>query len=263
MPKPVFVVTGPRSGSTLVVALLDSHPRIAMSNEAAYVTFLRKAFLLASTPSSRTIDDGEGFVTPGILPERYCRDFAHAFLTTARPFVDEFYRRLDVGDHDWFGDKVMSCNDLDFALKHFPEAAIVQLVRDPRDVIASTFAHQQVNPASWLESEFDTRVDHMERFLRESGVMLAGRDHFFLRYEDLIADLDGKTGEMLASLGLEVTDEVRDYQREAAGALFTSHGTSASPSASVGRWANDFTAAQQALVNDRLGEQLRRLGYES
>ncbi|MCA8976752.1 MAG: sulfotransferase [Planctomycetes bacterium] len=262
MPRPVFVVTGPRSGSTLVVALLDSHPRIAMTNEAAWVTFLRKAFLLASTPSSQAIDDGEGFATPGILPERYTENFAYSFLTTLRPFVTDFYRRVGGGDCDLFGDKILSCNDLAFAIRHFPEAAFVQLVRDPRDVIASTFAHQKVNPASWLESAFATRVDHMERFLRETHGMLAGKDSFFLRYEDLITDLEGKTAAMLAALGLEVTDEVRAYQRDAAGKLFRSHGTSESPAASVGRWRTDFTAEQQAMAADRLGDQLRRLGYE-
>lgn len=261
MPKPVFLVTGPRSGSTLVVALLDSHPKIAMTNEAAYVTFLRKAFLLASTPSSRVIDDGEGFKTPGLLPERYCENFAYSFLSTVRPLVDEFYRRVGASGHDWYGDKVLSCNDLAFALQHFPEAALVQLVRDPRDVIASTFAHQQKNPAAWLESEFEIRVDHMQRFLRETGAMLNEREHFFLRYEDLIEDLEGKTAAMLASLGLEVADEVLAYQREAAAGLFSSHGTSATPAASVGRWRQDFTTEQQALANERLGQQLQRLGY--
>jgi len=263
MPTPVFVVSGPRSGSTLVTALLDSHPRIAMTNEAAWVTFLRKAFLLASTPSSQEAADDEGFRTPGLLPERYAENFAYSFLSVVRPFVDEFYRRVTGGgDYDFYGDKILSHNDLAFAVRHFPEAVMIQLVRDPRDVVASTFAFQKEHPASWLESQFMTRVDHMERFLRDSHAQLENRDSFFLRYEDLVADVEGKTAEMFASLGLEVTDEVLGYQRDAARRLFDSHGTSKSPAASIGRWKNDFTPEQQQLANDKLGDQLRRLGYE-
>lgn len=233
-----------------------------MTGESAWVTLLRKAFLLSSTPSSQEIDDGEGFRTPGILPERYTEDIARSFLTTIRPFVDEFYRRVGAEGHEFYGDKVLSCNDLAFALEHFPEAALIQLVRDPRDVIASTFAHQKVNPASWLESGFETRVDHMERFLRETEARLENRDRFFLRYEDLVADLSGKTMEMLSSLGLGVTEEVVAYQRDTAQKLFASHGTSQSPAASIGRWRKDFSAEQQAMAKERLGKQLEQLGYE-
>ena len=257
MPKPVFVVTGPRSGSTLVVALLDSHARIAMTNEAAWVTFLRKSFLLAKTPSSQEIDDGEGFRTPGLLPERYTESFARSYLTLLGPFVTEFYRRNGVdfaaGGCDYYGDKILSRADLIFALHHMRDAALIRLVRDPRDVIASTFAFQREHPASWLESEFAIRVDHMARFLLETGAALQGREHFFLRYEDLVADVAGKTAAMLAHLGLEVTAEVLEYQRGAAAELFSSHGTSASPAASIGRWRRDLTAEQQALANERLG----------
>ena len=116
-----------------MVALLDSHPRIAMTNEAAWVTFLRKAFLLSSTPAGRWVDDGENLRTPGILPERYTRAVAESFLTVMHPFVAELFRRVkDRADPAWFGDKVMSLPDLQFAIEWFPDAAFVQLVRDPR-----------------------------------------------------------------------------------------------------------------------------------
>lgn len=266
MSRPVFVVTGPRSGSTLVVGLLDSHPRIAMTNEAGWVTFLRKSFLLAKTPSSAVIDDGEGFETPGLIPERYVENFARSFLALVPAFVNEFHRRIGVelsGDAcDWFGDKIVSHNDLAFAVRRFPDAAMIQLVRDPRDVVASTFAYQKEHPAAWLESDFLVRIDHMKRFLRDTDAQLRERERHFLRYEDLVADIEGRTAEMLAFLGLEITDEVRGYQEDAARRLFASHGTSDSPAASIGRWRRDFTPEQQRLANDRLADQLARFGYE-
>jgi sulfotransferase family protein len=260
MPRPVFVVSAPRSGSTFVVALLDSHPRIAMTNEAAWVTFLRKAHLLASTPSMRAIDDGEGFQTPGILPERYVADFAASFAAMVRPFVAELFRRV-AGDCDWYGDKVMSCNDLAFAIQQFPEAAFVQLVRDPRDVIASTYAFQNKQPTSWQGATFEARVGHMVGFLRDTAAMLAGRHSLLLRYEELVTDSERRTRELFAFLGLDVAPPVRAFLHGEAKRLFGAQGTSASPDASIGRWRQDLTPAQQAAAQAALADQLRRLGY--
>lgn len=260
MRRPVFVVSAPRSGSTFVVALLDSHPRVSMTNEAAWVTFLRKVHLLASTPAMRMVDDAEGFVTPGILPERYVPDFAAAFAATVRPFVAELLRRV-APDCDRFGDKVMSRSDLAYAIEQFPEALFVRLVRDPRDVLASTYAFQDKQPVSWQAASFEARVAHMVDFLRDTAALLESRRSLFLRYEDLIADSDRCTRALFAFLGLQVTDEVRAFLQGPGRRLFRTQGTSATPKASIGRWRRDLTPEQQAFVHAALGEQIRALGY--
>lgn len=261
MVRPLFVVTAPRSGSTLVVALLDSHPRIAMTNEAAWVTFLRKSRLLASTPAMRTIDDGEGFRTPGFLPERYVADFRAAFSSVVRPFVVELYRRLGGHDFDLYGDKLLSLNDLEFAMEHFGDAAFVHLVRDPRDIVASTYAFQQKQPTAWQDATFDTRLAHLDRFFRGTSELLAGRDSLVLRYEDLIGDVERRASELFGFLGLEPTDEVRSFLRQGSKDLFARQGTSASPGASIGRWKKDLTPEQQRAANQIFDGHLRRLGY--
>lgn len=233
-----------------------------MSNEAAWITFLRKAFLLSSTPSSQWVDDGEGFRTPGILPERYTRDFALSFLTTLEPFVNEFFRRIaGPGERDYYGDKVMSCNDLAFAIERFPGAVFLQLVRDPRDMIASTFAFQNKQRAAWEQATFQVRVDHMNTFLRETTEMLKNQNHLLVRYEDLITDVENRSREIFSFLGLPITPEENTFLQGAAQKLFARHGTSESPAASIGRWQQDMTPEQQATCNTALESVLRRFGY--
>lgn len=233
-----------------------------MTNEAAWITFLRKAFLLASTPSGQWVDDGENLRTPGILPEKYTRNVAEAFAAVMRPFVaGVFERTAGPGDRDYYGDKILSCRDLAFAIEWLPESTFVQLVRDPRDMIASTFAFQNKQPVAWQRSTFDARVDHMHTFLHESSAMLAGRDSFLLRYEDLVADVEACCQKVLQFLKLEMAPEVRSYLRGAAKELFASHGTSASPQSSIERWREDLTPAEQAIANERLGNELQQFGY--
>lgn len=260
--RPVFVVCPPRSGSTFVVNVLDSHPRVAMTVEAAWITFLRKAFLLASTPAGRWVDDGENLRTPGILPERYTRAVAESFLATMQPFLDGLFGRVKQGEAaDWYGDKILSLPDLAFAIEWFPDAVFVQLVRDPRDMIASTYSFQEKQPAAWQGATLEQRIDHMEQFLRNARAMLEGRPHLLVRYEDLVADVVGGAGRMFGFLGLAVTGEVRQYLDGAARELFSSHGTSSSPQASIGRWRRDLPPEHQQQIDARLGGLLAEFGY--
>lgn len=245
------------------MALLDSHPRVAMTNEAAWVTFLRKAFLLSSTPAGRWVDDGENLRTPGILPEKYTRDVAMSFLKVMQPFVDELFARAKgPADRAWYGDKVMSLPDLEFAIQWFAEAAFVQLVRDPRDMVASTYAFQDKQPAAWENATFDQRVDHMDGFLRESSRLLEGKRATVVRYEDLIADTPAAAAKLFDFLGVGMAPEVLAYLDGAAKKSFASHGTSSSPAASIGRWRKDLTPEQQAIANQRMAAVIDRFGYQ-
>ena len=264
MATPLFVVSAPRSGSTFAVQLLDAHAQVKLVNELCFVPFLRRMFLLASTPAGRQISDGEGFETPGVLPERHAWNFAHAFLDSMQPFVDDLFGRVagGLGDAGYYGDKVTSIADLGFLIERFPAAAFVQLVRDPRDVIASTFAFQKKQAMLWDSASFSTRVEHMARFLAESDRLLQDQRHHFLRYEDLIAEPTRHAAALFQFLGLEADGGVEDYLQRAAGELFASHGTSSSPAASVGRWRRDLSTEQQQQADEGLAAALERLGYE-
>jgi len=265
MARPLFVVSAPRSGSTFAVQLLNAHARIKLVNELCFVPFLRRMFLLASSPAGQQITDNEGFETPGILPERHLRNFAHTYLDAMQPFVDDLFGRVAGGlaNADYFGDKVTSIADLRFLIERFGDPVFVQLVRDPRDVIASTFAFQKKQAMLWDDATFETRVAHMARFLRETNDLLSNQRHLCIRYESLVADASKHTRDLFEFLELDVSDEVERYLEGAARELFESHGTSRSPAESVGRWRRDLTPEQQAQANEGLCDELRRLGYEA
>lgn len=266
MPKPLFVVTAPRSGSTFLVAALDSHPRIAMTNEAAWITLLRKTALLAATPAMETIDDGEGFETMGILPQRYVGDLSAAFASIVHPFVAAFYAQVrgeHGGEDAYFGDKVLSHNDLAFAVEQFPDAYYVELVRDVRDVIVSSYAFEQKQPAAWQGAPFETRCRHLDAFFTRTQELLEGRKRLLVRYEDLVSDNAETMGRVLAFLGLEVTGDVHAYLEGPARELFSSQGTSATPGSSIGRWQSEMTEEQQSMANRVLATHLERFGYSA
>jgi len=233
-----------------------------MTNEAAWVTLLRKTRLLASTPALHPIDDGEGFQTVGILPDRYVSSLSSAFDKVVEPFVAEFYGEL-VGDADFYGDKILSHNDLAFAVEQFPDAVFVELVRDLRDVIVSTYAFEKKQPTAWQDAPFELRHQHLDEFFQATERLLDGRQRHVVRYEDLVSDGPATMARLFEAIGLPPSDDVTSYLEGPATDLFKTQGTSNTPGASIGRWRTELTEDQRALLTEALGHHLRRFGYEA
>jgi hypothetical protein len=259
-PRPLFVVSAPRSGSTFLVAALARHPEIAMSNEAGWIPFLRKASLLASTRSLDTIDDGEGFQTEGIIPERYVAATRGAFHAVIPSFLSHLYQSFGDG-YRYFGDKLHSPRDLDFALKALPETRVIHLVRDLRDTLVSSFAFQAQTPTGWEGITPEDRCLYLDRFFTDTSEILSAREHRTLRYEDLVTDPATTLETLLAWLGLEPAEDVSRYLEGEATALFAAHGTSPSPAESLGRWRREIPTELQGRITGLLARHLRAFGY--
>ncbi len=93
-------------------------------------------------------------------------------------------------------------------------------------------------------------------------VMLQAHDsetRQLVRYEDMIADLDGIAHRLGAWLDVTLDAGAvianRDHYRH--------HVSSPSIESSVSRWRNELTSTEAELLADRLGDHLRQLGYET
>jgi sulfotransferase family protein len=160
----------------------------------------------------------------------------------------------------------------DVAALAYPEARIVHIVRDGRDVACSLlergwlregrrgaddaglpYGHE---PRFWVEperaAEFRGASDARRaawawrRYVSAARAARAGV--FELRYEHLADDPDAAAGELAAYLGAPVDP--------LAAALRAVHASS------VGRWRRDLSAEQLADVRDEAGDLLGELGYD-
>lgn len=120
----------------------------------------------------------------------------------------------------------------------------IDLVRDPRDILASRRAFLAGGTEAWLRDadgvaeELGARLDALE----------ADPPELRLRYEDLAGDLVGTALVLSDHLGVELHPELVDRPAQ--------HVTTASAEASIGRWRRELTAAEVATlapVVDRLG----------
>ena len=153
----------------------------------------------------------------------------------------------------------------------FPEAQVVHIVRDGRDVVSSLLEKPWLRPAQsqrddagiaygsyarfWVEPERRDEFEETSDARRAAwawrryvtAARTAGTPLLELRYEALSADPDAVAGELASYLGAP--------QDALATALGRAHRTS------VGRYRRDLDHEQLADVVSEAGDLLRELGY--
>jgi sulfotransferase family protein len=240
----VFVVGSPRSGTTFLAGAVGSQPGFVDLGEVRPVK--------ASIEHWRALPEERAARELRTTLERVRR---LALVRDLRPVEQTPELSFVVGA----------------AVRAYPEATVLHIVRDGRDVVCSLLekgwlrdrqGHDDVGRPygsyvrSWVELE---RREEFERASEATRAAWAWRRYLSsaragapqhtleLRYEQLAAD-PAATAELIA-----------DRLETEAGPL--TEALAAVRARSIGRWRDDLTAEQVADVEREAGELLRELGY--
>lgn len=167
-PRPIFVVGCARSGTTLLRVILDAHPGISAGDETHFLADLEALMRPGYWKHLKAYDPDR---------ERWHRRIAAFFAS-----VHEDYARSR-GKVRWADKTPKYVTHLPFIASLFPDAQIVHIVRDGRDVVASHLDRWGWQRAfhcaatTWRKS-----VEAGQAFGRRAP---AGRYHE-IRYEELV-----------------------------------------------------------------------------
>ena len=249
---PVFLVGFPRSGTTLLDQVLDSHPSVVVLEERPLVAGVIRRMKNAS------------LLYPQDLPR-----LNNTFLEELRSgYLEDRDRYIDVPKSSVFIDK-LPLNIVHVALiqRVFPKAKFLLALRDPCDVCLSCFA-QSFELNDWMAvftdiaetaRMYDEVFDLWFRTLEKLQL-----EHHVVRYEDLISDLRGTASAALTFLGLEWDEGMAAFHEHAKrrGNLTTpSHAQVTQPiyGHAVRRWKRYGTAMDD--IAEFLGPRRAALGY--
>ncbi len=192
----IFLLGYPRSGTTLVEQALASLPDVVTLEEAP------------------TLDDAQAFLTGDGV--------AHlSTLTDAE--VDDlraaYWRRVADLGMDAAGKTFVDMDPsksmgLPAIARLFPDAKIIVMRRDPRDVIWSCFRRAFVYSAMTLEfSSLDRAAQHYDAVMRLTRTSLETLpiNHHLLVYEDLVRDFDATTRALCGFVGIAWSADMRDF----------------------------------------------------
>jgi hypothetical protein len=226
--RPVFVVGHPRSGTTLVQLLITAHPVFSSAPETHFFTVvladtpdwdsrsLRADELpmlfkkLAAKPGIALDDATKAQITAqaqngGIAPAQMLDTIMRYYAEKTKPHATR-----------WLEKTPRHVNHIPQILKLFPDARIVNIVRDPRDVVSSNVRFQGLSPekdkaerryiAIQRSVSWNTMVAYAKGILPHEPRMMS------LRYEDLIADPEGNLTTIMQFIGEEsATDALQNF----------------------------------------------------
>jgi hypothetical protein len=253
---PILIAAAGRSGTTFLMQLLASHPAI-QADEAYPLEF--RPFLLSLFPDDPTCRGSTLFRLPG-----------NQSLTTDQAL--EFYRSAAVAagkTPSHFAEKTPNLA-VDRILQKFPDARIICLLRDPRDVHMSTveFMHQRGGEVRFGEFEAATERDIVFNLAETFYRLLANVDVYQhnaskFYYEHLMNERAGTAlANLFTWLGIAAdADTIGTVLEKARSRTVKEHRTKQSDAATVGRWRYEMPVSLMRLYRDEMGEMLEAMGY--
>jgi hypothetical protein len=273
--RPIIVVGCPRSGTTMLQLMLHAHPRIAIPPETRFVLPVyrqRRSFGDLELPDRRRalarwiVDRPETrFADLGLDAEQTVEQIVAAPPTVGSALGVVFRAYAGRFSKPRWGDKRPAyLQNLDLILKLFPDAQIVNIVRDGRDCVASlkemTWHRQDIyaTVAAWARA-----VDDGRRAARR----LDATQYHQLRYEDLVRDPHTRLAELCAFLGEDYDPAMADPSAVADVAVparksWHSRTRAEVTDQRVSSWQQRLTPAETALCEAALGERLIASGYD-
>ena len=274
-PTPVFVVGVPRSGTTLLAAMLSAHSRMSCGPESDFFEQLgtqhinrlcdprfwpRAAvdFLYSIKTLDQPLPDMYGITRKQL--ERYLQAQPPA-VTSVLASVTEQYTK-QAGKQRWVEKTPVHCNHVRTIRRYYPTSPIIRIVRDPRDVALSlkkvSWGPQSLIESVWKWRGFETLCTD---FFRTDRYALT------LRYEDLVRSPEAKLKEVCAFIGeqfepgmLDTSQSIRHVNR--INEVWKVKAGMPVDASRVATWKHCLTDGENRLFEAILGKHLTTYGYE-
>ena len=258
IPAPLILAGFPRSGTTLGEQILAAHPGVTSTEEEEHTAPVI-ARMLAMFDRSTARHHLERL---DALTDEQVMELRRVYRDSVERAVPERERGLRIVDKHPF-----RLNDLGLINRIFPEARVIVMIRDPRDVcVSALFQNFELNPGLvrflWVQTTARWYGALMGFWLRIRGMLTL--DLMEVRYEDLVGDFEPNARAMLEFIGADWHDDVARFHEIAGSRTVTSASynavTQGVNSRSVGRWKR--YASRLGPIMEAATPVIEAYGYE-
>lgn len=271
--QPFFILGVQRSGTTMLRLMLNNHPRLAVPHESKFILTFQPVLpkygeLTRRENVARLLDDiaehpavkaGALIVSKDLILQQPINSYADLVDVIMRSKAEA------LGKARW-GDKTpFYTPSIDILWHLFPQAKIVHLVRDGRDVLLS---HQKV---SWLSNSLPKIAADwrwMATICHKVGSVRGPEWFLEVKYEDLVRQPEATLRRICAFLDEDFAPDMLEYhhtaRQEVPSESLRWHQSSVeSPNPSkLFQWKTQLSRADRVIFEQVAGDTLALFGYE-
>ena len=209
--KPLFIIGVPRSGTTFLHQIMNSHPQICLTDELRVV-----AWLFSECKKLR-----EGFRIHGDpYPFNHGEEFAEYLYRNAGTLIRPFYMKLAIkwGKRNikYWGDKYPHYDVfLEKIPEAFPRVIFLFIHRDLKDTLCSVMNGHKWSAeksAKYVVNIYSSYITKVEKLIKERKLT---SDRFIhIKYENLVNNTWDIVEKIFQYLGLETDSNLREKINE-------------------------------------------------
>ncbi|MGH7198402.1 MAG: sulfotransferase [Candidatus Omnitrophota bacterium] len=276
---PVFIVGVPRSGTTLLAAMLGAHSRLSCGPETQlFVAFLKiskdsfydarswpesgveilsSVYKIAFGGRHEPIFESFGLTKDEIM--NYLRDHPPSIAALLSSLTEQHMKKL--GKKRWVEKTPLHLTNLGKIRRCFPESPIIRIVRDPRD---SALSHTKTpwGPSTFFGALVDwKKLDGLSSNFFEKDPLA-----YTVRYEDLIESPEEELKKVCEFIGESFEPAMLDTSRSLPSMKPKSWHLKAGEPIDKTRtavWKKELSESENRMAEALLGDRLKAYGYPS
>tara|TARA_B100000029_G_scaffold430980_2_gene442313 strand:+ start:9004 stop:9981 length:978 start_codon:yes stop_codon:yes gene_type:complete len=275
--KPIFIAGSERSGTTLLRLMLHSHPRIAIPPQTKYVKKVYKRRIMFGNlqkeknrnklaswfknnfHTSTKLNDLNIELNEVIKEILVSKSLGSSLAVPWNSYAKKY------GKKRWGDKRPYYIHHMDKIRKLYPDAQIIHIIRDCRDVIASLIE------MPWWHKTLEYSILNWKSAIQHGLIARQNTkvdEYIELRYEDLLTNPEYELGRLCQFLGEEYDPRMLNFQKTSELSVpdykMHWHGATRGPlnKKSVERWKKDLSTHQISIVQWAAGNELLKLGYD-
>jgi len=270
---PFFIIGTERSGSNLLRLILNAHPALCVPHPPhilKYFAPLAASYGNLGDPArlARLVRDVRGLIKAHIHPWEMVPSEAELLAAQPRSLVGLFFAVYDAhcrwaGKHRWGCKSTFVIDHLEAVLALCPKARFIWLVRDPRDVAASS----RRSLFSPFHPWFTANLWQHQQDMGLRGQAAHPQNFLLVRYEDLLTTPEATVRQLCDFLGEAFTPAMLEFHRTAAAhqsselsACWQNTAKPIQPN-NRERYRRELSPAEIALVEGMCGRLMQHFGY--